>query len=77
MKGGDSSDVAERILRIFTDVYKVPLYSEYVAERWNMAQKLYDVILQKTENLKKIIPFKMYEIIIAYFLLRRRNDSCI
>jgi hypothetical protein len=45
MNGGDYSDVAERILQIVTDVSKVPLYPEYVAERWNMAQNLYDVIL--------------------------------
>lgn len=52
MNGGDFSDAANRILRVVTDVSKVPLYPEYVAERWIIDQKLYDVILQKTENLK-------------------------
>lgn len=45
MNGGDSTDVAERILQIVTDVSKVSLYPEYVEERWNMVQKIYDVIL--------------------------------
>jgi len=52
MNGGDTSDVAECMLQTVTDVSKVPLYPEYLEERWNMVQKLYDVILQKTENLK-------------------------
>jgi hypothetical protein len=52
MNCGDISDVAERILQIVTEVSKVPLYPEYVVEQRNMAQKLHDVLLQKTENLK-------------------------
>jgi len=58
MKGGDTSDVAERILQIVTDVSKVPLYTEYVAEQWNMAQKLHDVVLQKTEHFKNLFLLK-------------------